>query len=136
MTLIVVIFLCHTIYVELIEYVDIRQAYLKSPQYQIQAFANAILVTNISRKFLNTFSLTRLYEVFFDDVRTIWINRDLSKLFNKIVERKRVVSLLKVAKTKLIKSAMRSSDGKLSYTFTKIEKSDLNYVHDEGEEPR
>lgn len=39
---------------------------------------NAILVTDIPRKFLTVPTLTRLYGVFPGGVRAVWINRDLS----------------------------------------------------------
>ena len=136
MALTVVIFVCHTIYAELIEYVGIRQAYLESPLHQAQAFANAILVTDIPRKFLSTSSLNRLYSVFSGGVRTVWINRDLSKLSKKILERRRVVGLLEAAETKLVRSAMRSSGGQLGYDPTKVGKGGLHHVHDQGDGPR
>jgi len=71
MALTVIIFVCHTIYAELIEYVSIRQGYLESPQHRLQAFANAILMTDIPKRFLSIPILTRLYGVFPGGVRTI-----------------------------------------------------------------
>ena len=71
MALTVIIFVCHTIYAELIEYIRIRQAYLASSGHRLQAFANTIFVTNILRRFLSILVLTRLYDVFSDGVRAI-----------------------------------------------------------------
>lgn len=126
----VVIFVCHTIYAELIEYVGIRQAYLGSPQHRVQAFANALLVTDIPRRFLTISSLTRLYGAFPGGVRTVWINRDLSKLSQKIRERRKIAGLLEAAETKLIRSAIRSTGDTARHNSTK---DGLDYVHNQSE---
>ncbi|KAK3169310.1 hypothetical protein OEA41_008693 [Lepraria neglecta] len=124
MALTVTIFICHTIYAELIEYVSIRQAYLESPQHRLQAFANAILVTDIPKRCLNIPTLTRLYGVFPGGIRTIWINRDLSELSKKVLERGRIVCTLEAAETKLIRLAMKSSGGRTGRDLTKTEMGD------------
>ena len=126
MALTVIIFVCHNIYAELIEYVSIRQAYLESPQHRLQAFANAILVTDIPKRFLNIPNLTRLYGVFPGGVRTVWINRDLSELSKKVLERRRIVCTLEAAETKLIRLAMKSSGGRTG----RLTKAEIR-----GEEP-
>ena len=112
MALTVIIFVCHVIYAELTEYVSIRQAYLGSPHHRLQAFANAILVTDIPNRFLSVPALTRLYGVFPGGIRTIWINRDLSKLSKKVLERRKIVYALEAAETKLIRLAMKNSKGR------------------------
>jgi len=135
MALIVIIFVCHTIYAKLIEYIRIRQAYLASPGHRLQAFANTILVTNIPRRFLSIPVLTRLYDVFSDEVRVIWINRDLFELFKKILERRKIVCTLKVAKTKLLRLAMKFTDGRKDHDLTKAEMSGSSHAYVESEEP-
>lgn len=135
MALTVIIFVCHTIYVELIEYVNIRQAYLKSPQHRLQAFANAILVRDIPRRFLTIPTLTRLYGVFPGGVRTIWINRDLSELSKKVLERRRIACTLEAAETKLIRLAMKSSGDRIGHNLTKPELGGPNTVPFRTEEP-
>ena len=85
-------------------------------------------MTNISRKFLTVLTLTRLYDVFSDDVRAIWINRDLFKLSKKIAEQRKIICTLKIAKTKLMKSAMKSFDDRNNHDFTKAKMSDASYI--------
>ena len=131
----VIIFVCHTIYAELIEYVGIRQAYLESPQHRLQAFANAIVVTDIPQRFLSIAALTRLYGVFPDGVRTIWINRDLSELSKKVLKRRKILCTLEAAETKLIRLAMKSSDGRTGHDLTKTEMGGSNHAYVRSEEP-
>jgi len=135
MALTVIIFVCHTIYAELIEYVSIRQGYLESPQHRLQAFANAILVTDIPKRFLSIPILTRLYGVFPGGVRTIWINRDLSELSEKVLERRRIVRTLEAAETKLIRLAMKSSGGRMGHDLTKTDGGGSHYAYVRSEEP-
>ncbi len=134
MILIVIIFVCHTIYAKLIEYIHIQQMYLASSEHCLQVFANTILVTNILRRFLSILVLTRLYDVFSDEVRVIWINKDLFKLFKKILERRKIVCTLKIAKTKLLQLTMKFTDGRKDHDFTKVEMSNSSHVYVESEE--
>ena len=135
MALTVIIFVCHTIYAELIEYIRIRQAYLASSGHRLQAFANTIFVTNILRRFLSILVLTRLYDVFSDGVRAIWINRDLSELFKKVLEREKIVCTLKVAETKLIRLAMKFTDGRKDHDLTKVEMNGSSHAYVGSERP-
>ena len=109
MALLVATFVCRIIYTEMIEYIRIRQTYLASPQHRTQAFANAILVTDIPKRLLSVPMLSRLYSVFPGGVRAIWINRDLTQLSRKIIERKKMARALEAAEMKLIRLAIRSS---------------------------
>ncbi len=133
MILTVIIFICHTIYVKLIEYIHIWQTYLTSSEHHLQAFANTILVMNILRRFLFILVLTRLYNVFSDEVRVIWINRDFSELFKKIRERDKIVCTLKIAKTKLIWLTMKFTDDRKDHNLTKVEMSDSSHAYVESE---
>jgi len=135
MALTVVIFVCHTIYAELIEYIRIRQAYLASPGHRLQAFANTILVTNIPRRFLSIPVLTRLYDVFPGGVRAIWINRDLSELSKKVLERRKIVCTLEAAETKLLRLAMKSTGGRKDHDLTKAEMGGSSHAYVGSEEP-
>ena len=125
MALTVIFFVCHAIYAELVEYVSIRQAYLDSPHHRLQAFANAILVTDIPKRFLNVPALTRLYGVFPGGIRTVWINRDLSELSKKVLERRKIVYALEAAETKLIRLAMKSSGCRTDNDTTRTEMGGL-----------
>ncbi len=134
MILIVIIFICHTIYAKLIEYIRIWQTYLASSEHRFQVFANTILVMNILRRFLSILVLTRLYDVFSDEVRVIWINRDLFELFKKILEQRKIVCTLKIAKTKLLWLTMKFTDDRKDHDLTKVEMSDSSHTYVESEE--
>lgn len=135
MALIVVIFVCHTIYAKLIEYIRIRQAYLASSGHRLQAFANTILVTNIPRRFLSILVLTRLYDVFPGEVRAIWINKDLFELSKKVLEREKIVCTLKTAETKLIRLAMKFIGGRKDHDLTKAKIGDSSHAYVGSERP-
>lgn len=135
MTVTVVIVTCYSIYAEFFEYVRIRQAYLSSPQYRLRAFANTILVTDISKDYLNADDLTRLYSVFPGGVRSIWINRDLSKLSKKIKRRKEILHRLEAAEIRLMKMALESSTCRRSQVSRLIEEGAQNRSDIGGEAP-
>lgn len=107
MTLLVIVFICYTIYVELLFYVHVRHAYLTSPEHRRLEATNTILVTDIPEKDLSI--LEDLYSIFPGGVRSVWINRDLSALSKKMQERKKLVTALEAAETSLITSAVTSS---------------------------
>ncbi len=131
MALTVAIFVCYTITTELTEYIRIRQAYLASPQHRLQAFANAILVTDIPKRFLTIPILTRLYSVFPGGIRAIWINRDLSELSKKVLERRAIVCTLEAAETKLIRLAIKSAESRKE----KAEMGASSHAYVRSEEP-
>lgn len=113
----------------------IRQAYLALPQHRLQAFANAILVTDIPKRFLSIPTLTRLYSVFPGGVRAIWMNRDLSELSKKVLDRRRIVCILEAAETKLIRLAMKSSGDRKGHSLTKAVIGDSSRAYYRSEEP-
>lgn len=106
MALVVIVFVCHTIYVELVFYIQVRNSYLTSPEHRLSKAANTILVTDIPEKDLPV--LEDLYSIFPGGVRSIWINRDLSALSRKMQARRKLVITLEVAETRLIRSAVAS----------------------------
>lgn len=106
MALLVIVFICYTIYVELLFYVHVRNSYLVSPAHRLSEAANTILVTDIPEEDLPV--LKDVYDIFPGEVHSVWINRDLSILSGKIQERKRLAGALEVAKTSLISSATKS----------------------------
>lgn len=85
-------------------------------------------MTDIPKEFLTVPVLTSLYGVFPGGVRTIWINRDLSELSNKVVERRKIVCTLEAAEMRLIRLAMKSSGGRKSHDLTKAEIGGLSYA--------
>ena len=106
MALLVIVFICYIIYVELLFYVHVRNSYPVSPAHRLSEAANTILVTNIPKEDLQ--GLEDVYGIFPGRVHSVWINRDLSVLSKKIRERKTLVTTLKAAETSLISSATKS----------------------------
>ena len=70
---------------------------------------------DIPKRFLTITALTRLYSVYPGGVYMVWINRDLSELLKKVVERRKITSTLEAAETKLIILAIKSSSSQKSY---------------------
>ena len=103
--LLVIVFICYTVYVELLFYVHVRNSYLASPAHRLLESANTILVTDIPEKDLLV--LEDVYGIFPGGVHSVWINRDLS-LLKKIQERKTLATTLEAAETSLITSATKS----------------------------
>ena len=106
MALLVIVFICYTIYVELLFYVHVRNSYLVSPAHRLSEAANTILVTDIPEEDLQ--GLEDVYGIFPGGVHSVWINRDLSALSKKMRERKTLVTTLEAAETSLISSATKS----------------------------
>lgn len=77
-----IVFICYTIYVELLFYVHLRNSYLVSPAHHLLEAANTILVTDIPEEDLPV--LEDVYGIFPGGVHSVWINRDLSTLSEKI----------------------------------------------------
>ncbi len=106
MALLVIVFICYTIYVELLFFVHVRNLYLASPAHRRLEAANTILVTDIPEGDLPV--LEDVYGIFPGGIHSVWINRDLSTLSKKIQERKKLVITLEAAETSLITSATKS----------------------------
>ncbi len=100
MVLLVIVFICYTIYVELLFYVHVRNLYLVSPAHRLSETANTILVIDIPEEDLPV--LENVYGIFLGEVYFVWINRDLSTLSEKIQERKKLAIILEVAEISLI----------------------------------
>jgi calcium permeable stress-gated cation channel len=81
----------YRIYCEKVNFIDVRQQFLTSPEQRIKASARTILVTNIPAEFRTKEALEGLYDVFVDnDDRsklTIWVNRDYSSLRALVAQR-------------------------------------------------
>jgi len=69
MALVVIVFVCHTIHVELVFYIHVRNSYLTSPEHCLSEAVNTILVTDILKKDLSI--LRDLYSIFPGRVRSV-----------------------------------------------------------------
>ena len=122
MALAEIVFICRTIYVELVFYVHVCKSYLKSPGHCLLQSANTILMTDISEKDLPV--LEDLYSIFPGGVRSIWVNRDLSLLSKKMQERRKLITALEAAETTLLRSAVASYCQRRNHRFAPSAKDD------------
>jgi len=121
MILLVIVFICYTIYVKLLFYVHVRHAYLASSEHRLLKIINIILVIDISEKDLSI--LKNLYSIFPDEVRSVWINRDLSALSKKMQKWKKLIIALKITKISLITSAVTFFRQRKSRELAQLRKS-------------
>lgn len=72
------------IYREKVNFIDVRQRFLTSPEHRIKASAKTVLITNIPSEYRSKEALESLYDVFVDNddhsKLTVWVNRDYKPL--------------------------------------------------------
>ena len=77
---------------EKLNFIDVRQRFLTSPEHRLKASAKTVLITNIPREYRSKEALEALFDVFVDnDDRsrlTVWVNRDYGSL-KALVARRR-----------------------------------------------
>lgn len=92
--IVVVAWALYRIYREKVNFIDVRQRFLTSPEHRLKASARTILVTNIPSEYRSKEALEALYDVFVDnDDRsrlTVWVNRDY-KVLRTLVARRRAL---------------------------------------------
>lgn len=108
MAILVVIWVCGVFFFELRAFIKVRQDYLTSAEHRLRASATTVLVNSIPKKWASEEALRGLFDVFPGGVRNIWLNRDMSKLLDKVNLRKSIHSQLENAETDLIKAAKRA----------------------------
>ncbi|KAM5348152.1 hypothetical protein ACJ41O_007976 [Fusarium nematophilum] len=108
MAILVVIWVCWVFFFELRVYIKVRQDYLTSAEHRLRASATTVLVNSIPAKWLSEEALMGLFDVFPGGIRNVYLNRDLSKLLEKIRERNQVHLKLEQAETDLIKAAKKA----------------------------
>ncbi|KAH6996306.1 hypothetical protein BKA56DRAFT_471166 [Ilyonectria sp. MPI-CAGE-AT-0026] len=108
MAILVVIWVCGVFFFELRVYIKVRQDYLTSAEHRLRASATTVLVNSIPSKWLSEEGLRGLFDVFPGGIRNIWLNRDLSKLLEKIKVRDKIHLQLEQAETDLIKAAKKA----------------------------
>ena len=108
MAILVIIWVCTVFFFELRVYIKVRQDYLTSAEHRLRASATTVLVSGIPGKWLSEDALRGLFDVFPGGVRNIWLNRDLSKLLDKVHLRNKIHKKLESAETDLIKAAKKA----------------------------
>ncbi|KAL3955788.1 hypothetical protein ACCO45_011351 [Purpureocillium lilacinum] len=103
MGILVIIWVCAVFFFELRVYIKVRQDYLTSAEHRLRASATTVLTSGSAKKPSGGF-----FDVFPGGVRNIWLNRDLTKLLDKISDRDSVHSKLESAETDLIKAAKKA----------------------------
>ena len=72
------------IYCEKLNFIDVRQRYLTSPEHRLKASAKTVLITNIPSEYRSKEALETLYDVFVDNDDhsrlNAWVNRDYGSL--------------------------------------------------------
>ena len=97
----------YRIYVEKLNFIDVRQQYLTSPEHRLKASARTILITNIPSKYRSKEALEALYDVFVDnDDRsklTVWVNRDYGSLRALIKQRRSLLQSLEKEELRILR---------------------------------
>ena len=101
-----VILICATIYRKTTFYVKIRQMYLWSHSQTSKSKIKTILITEIPEHLKDSEKLRALYDSTFDDVQTVWINRNCRKFTKVLRHREKFRILLKATEVRLIKRSL------------------------------
>lgn len=109
LSLLVVAWVCRIFWYELDSYTRLRQNRLL-----FQAPGTTVLVTDIPEDLISTEGLQRLYSVYPGGVRKVWLQRDYSKLADKVQERDVWALTLEAAETRLIQKALLSHNASRS----------------------
>ncbi|KAM3511685.1 hypothetical protein MY11210_004642 [Beauveria gryllotalpidicola] len=105
LAILVVIWICAVFFFELKAYIKVRQDYLTSAEHRLRASATTVLLNSIPKKWLSEEALRGLLDVFPGGVRNVWLNRDMTKLLDKVNLRQQIHAALENAETELIKAA-------------------------------
>ncbi|GAB7357634.1 hypothetical protein MBLNU459_g0132t2 [Dothideomycetes sp. NU459] len=92
--LLVISWTLYRMYREKLNFIDVRQRFLTSPEHRLKASARTVLVTNIPEEYRSKEALEALYDVFVDnDDRTrltVWVNRDYGSLRSLVARRRKL----------------------------------------------
>jgi hypothetical protein len=97
----------YILYLEMKNFVEKRQSFLRSPSYQSNPSSSTILVTTIPKIYMSQDVLLRIFNQFPGGVKYIWLNRNLDNLPDKVDERTKFVEKLETAECKMIKNALK-----------------------------
>lgn len=106
LSVVVVLWVCRVFWYETRCYTRLRQKRMMSQLRK--ASGTTILVTDIPENLLSKEHLKRLYDIYPGGVRRVWLQRDYSKLKQKIQEREEWALTLEAAETRLIEKASQS----------------------------
>lgn len=97
----------YRLYSEKLNFIDVRQRFLTSPEHRLKASARTVLITNIPREYRSKEALEALYDVFVDnDDRsrlTAWVNRDYGSLRSLVARRRSLRHALEKEELRIIR---------------------------------
>lgn len=96
-------------YREKLNFIDVRQRFLTSPEHRLKASAKTVLITNIPYEYRSKEALEALYDVFVDnDDRsrlTVWVNRDYGPLRALVARRRSLRHALEKEELRILRLA-------------------------------
>ena len=101
------IYICIVLWLEMREFIGLRQTYLTDPKHCDTPQAKTILITGIPPNDLTDSQLTYFFDVLPGGVKHIWINRDLKDLPSVYDDRMKACQELEKLETKLIHTAVK-----------------------------
>lgn len=97
----------YRMYREKVNFINVRQRFLTSPEHRLKASAKTVLITNIPSEYRSKEALEALYDVFVDnDDRsklTVWVNRDYKTLRALVARRRNLRHALEKEELKIIR---------------------------------
>jgi hypothetical protein len=118
----------YILYLEMKNFVEKRQAFLRSPEYRSHPSSSTILVTTIPKAYMSRDVLLRIFNQFPGGVKHIWLNLDLDDLPDKVDERTKFVDKLETAECKMIKNALKKEIKRVNYKVDSVEISVERYI--------
>ena len=95
------------IYREKLNFIDVRQRFLTSPEHRLKASAKTVLITNIPKEYRSKEALKTLYDVFVDNDDhsrlTAWVNRDYGPLRVLVAHRRSLRHTLEKEELKILR---------------------------------
>lgn len=102
-----IVWTLYRIYREKVNFIDVRQRFLTSPEHRLKASARTVLITNIPSEYRSKEALEALFDVFVDnDDRsrlTVWVNRNYKPLRALVARRRKLRHALEKAELKLLR---------------------------------
>lgn len=92
---------------ECIYYINLRQAYLMTPQHMHRLSARTVLFTCVPKRFLDE---QRVRKLFGDSVKNVWIPRNTRQLERLVKERENAAIKLEKAEIELIRKANKERE--------------------------
>lgn len=116
-------------YLEKLNFIDVRQRFLTSPEHRLKASARTVLITNIPSEYRSKEALEALYDVFVDnDDRnrlTVWVNRDYGPMRALVARRRSLRHALEKEELRIIRLVNKKyqKDGEVAVAKRAAEKN-------------